>query len=288
MAGTPERGGGGASVAVCLVARNEVENVANLASRVAGLRDAGRVDAAYVVDGESTDRTPEVAAEAGAIVIPAGEVLAEFGPLLGKGDSMWRAGSVITEDVVVFLDADIDGDIEEGVLNLARPIVEGRCDFSKGFFRRTDVPVARWPQLEELPTTTGRLTEWVARPSLEILAPDLARYREPLSGQVAIRRALFSRLPIVTRYGVETGMLFDVHRVAGADRVAEVDLGVLYHQSRADEALESAALEVLTTIVQRVRGRMQVTLDAALEDHLAALALVERPPLDSLGGRPGR
>ena len=64
------------------------------------------IDQVLVVDAGSRDGTAEVAAASGAEVHQESELLAEFGPVLGKGDAMWRALSVARGELVVYLDSD--------------------------------------------------------------------------------------------------------------------------------------------------------------------------------------
>ena len=52
------------------------------------------------------DGTAEVAAASGAEVHQESDLLPEFGPVLGKGDAMWRALSVARGELVVYLDSD--------------------------------------------------------------------------------------------------------------------------------------------------------------------------------------
>ena len=59
-----------------------------------------------MVDAGSRDGTAEVAAAGGAEVHQESELLPEFGPVLGKGDAMWRALSVARGELVVYLDSD--------------------------------------------------------------------------------------------------------------------------------------------------------------------------------------
>ncbi len=58
------------------------------------LREAGAIDEIVVVDAASADGTAAVAERAGATVYQEAELLPQFGPVLGKGDAMWRALSV--------------------------------------------------------------------------------------------------------------------------------------------------------------------------------------------------
>src|SRR3954463_12854360 len=79
-----------ASISVVFPALNERPTIAHVTGVARDLQDRGLVDEVIVVDGGSTDGTPEAARAAGAAVVTAESVLPEFGPLLGKGDSMWR------------------------------------------------------------------------------------------------------------------------------------------------------------------------------------------------------
>ena len=59
-------------------------------------------------------------------------------------------------------------------------------------------------------TDSGRVTELVARPLLNLYWPLLAGVIQPLSGEYAARRGLLERLPFPRGYGVEIGLLIDV------------------------------------------------------------------------------
>jgi len=59
----------------------------------------------------------------------------EMGPVLGKGDAMWRALSVLSGELVVFLDADSEGFSEHFVTGLLGPLVcEPGVEFVKAFY----------------------------------------------------------------------------------------------------------------------------------------------------------
>lgn len=93
------------TVSICLPARDEVATVGAIVQTCVALREDGVVDQVVVVD-DSTDGTARIAAAAGATVYAQRVLRPEFGPVLGKGDAMWRALSVLEGDLVVFLDAD--------------------------------------------------------------------------------------------------------------------------------------------------------------------------------------
>ena len=63
------------------------------------------IDQVVVVD-DSTDGTAEIARALGAEVFDQEQLAPELGPVLGKGDAMWRALPALTGEVVCFLDAD--------------------------------------------------------------------------------------------------------------------------------------------------------------------------------------
>ena len=240
--------GSGAGIGVCLVARDEAEQIGSSLDQLVPLREGGGIEEVYVVDGGSVDGTDAIAVERGAVLLRAAELMPGFGPVLGKGDSVWRALSAMPHDVLVFLDADIDGDLAGKAMALAAPGGVGRGRPGQGVVPADVGPPDQWGD-GPVTTSEGRITELVARPLLAALAPDLARFRDPLGGQIAIRRQVALRIPIVTRYGLEIGMLFDVPAAAGPGSVVEVDLGLLHHRSRPDDRLLPASRDVLATVV---------------------------------------
>jgi len=96
----------GQSVSVCLPARECAQTVGEIVTALLELRDAGAIDEVVVVDAASADGTAAVAERAGAIVWQEAELMGDHGPVLGKGDAMWRALSVLDGELVCFLDAD--------------------------------------------------------------------------------------------------------------------------------------------------------------------------------------
>jgi len=65
------------------------------------------IDEIVVIDSGSTDRTREVAADFGAKVYLADEVLPNSAPYKGKGENLWKALYVLEGDIIVYIDADI-------------------------------------------------------------------------------------------------------------------------------------------------------------------------------------
>jgi glucosyl-3-phosphoglycerate synthase len=262
----------GAGISVCLPARECAATVGAIVAALVPLRETGAIDEIVVVDAASADGTAEVARRAGATVYQEAELLPRFGAVLGKGDAMWRALSVLGGELVCFLDADSEDFAAHFCTGLLGPLVcEPGVRFVKGFYRR---PFAQGGV--SLPEGGGRVNHLTARPALALFYPALARVRQPLAGEVAARRELLEELPFATGYGVEIGMLIDAWRVIGLEGVAQVDLEVHHNHHQDLQALTPMAYTVLATIARRLESEGRLS-EAAGEQP------VERPPLASLG-----
>jgi glucosyl-3-phosphoglycerate synthase len=270
-----------ASVSLCLPARNEASTIGAILERLQPLRDARIVDEIVVVD-NSTDRTGEVARAGGAVVYDQEELIAELGPVMGKGDAMWRALPRLKGDVVCFLDADSEDFQTHFACGLLGPILcDPQISFVKGFYRRPfrmgDVT---------LPEGGGRVTELTARPLLNLFYPDLAAVRQPLAGEIAVRRRLIDDLPFVTGYGVDIALLLDAYAKVGLDGLAQVDLDVRQNAHQSLDELGPMAYAVLHAVATRLvrDGRLSGPLPGEfmrLREHGAEMVggePVERPP----------
>lgn len=281
-----------ASVSVCLPARECAATIGEIVGALSDLRAAGAIDEIVVVDAASADGTARIAAEAGAKVVQEGELMnggwsvqdgesarggerAGLGPVLGKGDAMWRALSVLEGELVVFLDADTAGFSGHFATGLLGPLVcEPEVQFVKAFYRR---PFEHGGI--SLPEGGGRVNHLLARPALAIFYPRLGAVRQPLAGEVAARRALLARVPFATGYGVEIAMLIDVWREVGLDGLAQVDLGVHRNRHQSLAALGEMSELVLATLARRLHEEQRLS-----QVDLSA-APVERPPLAALTSR---
>jgi glucosyl-3-phosphoglycerate synthase len=223
------------------------------------------------------------------------ELMAAHGPVLGKGDAMWRALSVLEGELVCFLDADTEAFSAHFAAGLLGPLIcEPGVSFVKGFYRR---PLHRQAAGAEDADAEqgeggGRVNHLMARPALALFYPDLAHVRQPLAGEVAARRTLLEGLPFATGYGVEIAMLIDVYREVGLEAIAQVDLDEHHNRHQPLSALTPMAGTVLATIARRLEreGRLRPVVEAALEGVEAALEGVEATPEGveaAPGGPPG-
>lgn len=159
---------GEGSSAVLVPAYREAERIAP----VVRAARAARLGPVVVIDDGSDDATGEAATAAGARLLRLPENR-------GKGGALVAGAASVAAEVVILLDADLVGLLPEHVRALARPVLAGEADMTRGVFKG-----ARWP------TTAAQR-----------LAPQLG-------GQRAIRRDLLLSVSGLaeSRYGVEIAL----------------------------------------------------------------------------------
>jgi glycosyltransferase involved in cell wall biosynthesis len=277
------------TIALVLPAREVAGTIATVAAHAVHLREAGLLDEVLVVDAGSRDGSAAIAERAGLEVAQEDELSPELGPARGKGDAMWRALRAVDSDIVAFADTDTENFAEHFLLGLLGPLVcEDDVQLVKGSFRR---PFRAAGGRE--PHGGGRVTELMARPLLNLHAPELAVFGQPLAGETAGRRERLEQLPFSVGYGVEIAMLIDAWRIAGLDGLAQVDLGVRQNRHQSLRELSAMAYAVLLAAQTRFLGQDFADAHACGSIALPALdggpamesrqvALEERPPLASL------
>jgi glucosyl-3-phosphoglycerate synthase len=285
---------GDTTVSVVLPARDERETVGEIVATIR--RDlvdgAPLVDEVIVIDSRSVDDTAEVAAAAGARVVAQDAVRPELPPMSGKGEALWKSMHVARGDLIVFVDADLRNFSSSFVTGLLGPLLD---DPSVCYVKACyDRPYAADGRV--IPHGGGRVTELVARPLINMHWPLLAGVLQPLSGEYAGRRAVLERLPFVTGYGVELGLLLDVLEVAGLDAIAQVDLGTRVHSHQSAEALGGMSGQIMQTAWSRLERQGKVvrldppstTLTQFRRDgdghqvRISDVAVGERPPVIEL------
>jgi glucosyl-3-phosphoglycerate synthase len=275
----------GASVSLVLPAREVAPTLGPILDEVRALDEAAPlVDQVVVVDARSQDGTAEVARARGAEVFDESELLPQFGPVLGKGDAMWRALSVARGELVVFADADTANFGRHFVYGLLGPLLcEPGVRFVKGTYHRPftapDGTVV---------DDAGRVTELTAKPLFGIFYPELTGFGQPLAGEVAARRDLLHAIPFCTGYAVETAMMIDVLRAAGLDAMAQVDLGSRHNRSQRLLALGAMSYAVVRAVMMRASDSAatepEVYLHAActpggVQLEQRRVQVLERPPM---------
>ena len=282
-------------ISVCLPALNEQETIGAICSTIRkGLIETEPiVHELVVIDSGSDDDTFEIAERSGAIVHRASDLMPAFGPSVGKGDTLWRSLSVVSGDIVVWLDSDTRNFTSEFVTALVEPLIrEPSLAMTKAYYERPLRGEANNSTLEG-----ARVTELVARPLLNMFFPELVDIVQPLSGEYAARLPAARQLPFFAGYGVEVGLLIDMTRVFGRGALSQVNLGRREHRNRATIELGTTAFEVMHALLTRADelGRLKLaeTLPERLlqflpvgtgrvEARLRQTVVVERPPMSEL------
>lgn len=269
----------GRFVSVCIPARDEALTVGPI---VAALRTelvdrAPLVEEVLVVDDGSEDATVTVAAEAGATVVAAADVLPGCGVGGGKGEALWKALGAAKGDVLAFCDADLRAFDPALVVGVLGPLLtDDTVAFVKGSYHRPFAGV-----LGE----GGRVTELVARPVLAMFFPHLVGVHQPLAGEFAGRRDVLEQVPFVQGYGVDLALLIDIAGRWGVEAIAQVELGVRTHRNRSLQELGGQAAAVLATALGRAgipgAADNQVVLRRPGFDPVT-IDTGERPPIASV------
>ena len=218
-------------VSVIIPALNEEKTIGNVVKFC--LADP-LVAEVIVVDDRSTDNTVLEASKSGAKVI--------LSDVRGKGISMRDGIKEAYNEIIVFLDGDIDPYPEKTIRDLINPILDAKADFVKGAFARN----------------AGRVTELVAKPLLHILFPGLSHFSQPLSGMIAGKKSFFKKVEFFNDYGVDIGILIDMYLMKAI--VTEVNIGYIENKSKPWEALGKMSKEVSRAIIRKAHGQHSAEL----------------------------
>jgi glycosyltransferase involved in cell wall biosynthesis len=244
-------------VAVLLPCFNEE---AAIAQTVASFRAALPAAAVYVYDNNSTDRTAEVAAAAGAIV--------RTERMQGKGHVVRRMFADIEADIYVMADGDATYDASAAP-ELVRRLVDERLDMVVG---------ARQSQVEAAYRRGHRLGN---RLFTGILARLFGRsFSDIFSGYRVFSRRFVKSFPALSR-GFETETEISVHALELAMPVAEVvtAYGARPEGSQSKLSTYRDGWRIMRTIAHLFRIERPVLFYGSFGLMLAALAIVLAIPL---------
>ena len=202
------------------------------------------LDEIAVIDSGSTDNTLEIAKKFGADTYLASDYLKEEGICYGKGENLWKALYLLKGDIIVYVDADISNIHPRFAYGLIGPLLlEPEIKFVKAFYNRP---------FRNAPAGGGRVTEILIRPLFSQFFPDLTGIIQPLSGEYAGYRNILTEINFPIGYGVETGMLIDLHQKYGLDSIAQTNLDIRIHRNQNVASLGKMSFGILQTFWNRL------------------------------------
>ncbi|MDD5599048.1 MAG: glucosyl-3-phosphoglycerate synthase, partial [Victivallaceae bacterium] len=194
------------------------------------------------------DSTMEIAAKFGADTYLASDYLKDEGVCYGKGENLWKALYLLKGDVIVYVDADISNIHPRFVYGLLGPLLmKPDIKFVKAFYNR---PFKSADNIT--PAGGGRVTEILIRPLFSQFFPELTGIIQPLSGEYAGYREILTEINFPIGYGVETGMLIDLHQKYGLDAIAQTNLDLRIHRNQSVSSLGKMAFGILQTFWNRL------------------------------------
>ena len=238
------------NVSVVIPAFNEEQSIKHVIDTVKQVKAITQI---IVVDDGSNDDTYNIVSKIKDVT------LLKHSRNKGKGSAMKTGLNKVTNDIVLFLDADLSEIHKTQVEAIINPILKGEADITKTKFKRE----------------AGRVTELTAKPLLQFFFPEL-NFDQPLSGQFASIKSFLDGIDLEHDYGVDIGIVLDAD--AQGMRIEEVDIGNIVHEMSTLQELNLMANEVVRTIVDRAIGYGRLTmmddLGNAIRMEIMGLSLV--------------
>lgn len=163
----------------------------------------------------------------------------------GKGRNVWYCyGYTLASgraEAIALHDADIKTYKRDLLARLIYPVANPSFsfDFSKGYYARSDGS-----------SLGGRATRLLVTPLILALRVVCGRseyldflhsFRYPLAGEFALRRDVINDLRIPTDWGLEVGVLSEMHRNHSTNRLCQVDIADSYDHKHQDLSPEDAS-----------------------------------------------
>ena len=219
--------------------------------------DAPLIDEIVLIDGNSMDHTRKIAAELGVTPYIHQQTLPGLGSFRGKGEALWKSLYLSKGDLIVWVDPDIANPHPRLIYGIVGPLLmDSRIQFVKGFYRRL------MREGDSQAAGEGRVTEFLARPIINLFFPELSGMVQPLAGIYGGRRSALEQLPFYAGHGVEIGLLFDLLEKFGLKAIAQVDLEEIAHQKPSITTLSRMSFAILQVFAEHLsqRGIIDSTL----------------------------
>jgi hypothetical protein len=263
----------GWTISVGLPALNEEETVGTVIDTLKRelMDKVPLVDEIVLIDSNSADDTVAIAESYGIPVYKHPEILPEMGTYAGKGEALWKSLHVLNGDIIAWVDTDITNIHPRFIYGLIGPLLKRpQVQYVKGFYSR---PIRVNDKMQA--SGGGRVTELVARPLLNLFYPELSGILQPLSGEYAGRRTALEQVPFFSGYGVETGLLIDLHERYGLEGIAQTNLETRVHHNQPLVGLSKMSFAILQVFIARIESRYGVEL---LEKANRSMKLIVQEP----------
>ncbi len=240
------------SISLCLPTLNEEKTIGKevVIFKSELVKRYPLLDEIAVIDSGSEDKTREIAANFGADVYLADNILPDLKTKKGKGENLWKAIYQLEGDIIVYVDADISNIHPRFVYGLVAPLIyREEIQYVKAFYDR---PLAVSDSVR--PSGGGRVTEILIRPLFSLYFPELTAIIQPLSGEYAVRREVLEKINFPIGYGVETSHLIDVYTQYGLEAFAQTDLDQRIHENKPTRALGKMSFGILQTFLKRANS----------------------------------
>ena len=246
-------------ISVGLPALNHEATIGTLISSIKSslMDDAPLIDEIVLIDGNSSDHTRKIAAELGVTPYIHQQTLPGLGTFRGKGEALWKSLYLSKGDLIVWVDPDIANPHPRFIYGIVGPLLmDSRIQFVKGFYRRL------LREGDSQAAGEGKVTEFLARPIINLFFPELSGMVQPLAGIYGGRRSALEQLPFYAGHGVEIGLLFDLLERFGLKAIAQVDLEEIVHQKQSITTLSRMSFAILQVFAEHLsqRGIIDSTL----------------------------
>ncbi len=214
------------------------------------------LDQVAIIDSHSEDGTVEAARRRGVEVYFDDEIRPDLGTQKGKGEALWKSLFVLTGDIILWVDTDIENFHPRFVYGILGPLLlNEEIEFVKAFYRR---PIKRAGKIYQ--TGGGRVTEILARPLLNLFYPELSYVLQPLSGEYGGRRRVLEAVPFFTGYAVEIGLLIEIWRRYGLNSIAQVNLEERIHHNQPTVKLGKMSFAILQAVFSLLEEDKKISL----------------------------
>lgn len=218
-------------ITVIIPARNEEKSISTVINIA---KNSPLTNEIIVVNNNSTDNTADISKELGAIVVECNSI--------GKGYAMAEGIKAASNEIIVFLDADILNYHSNIIELLANPIINDNAEFVKSTFDRVK---------------GGMVTNIAVKPLLNILYPDLYKFQEPISGMIACKKSILEKINFDSDYGVDIGIVLDLHNMG--IKMVEVNIGEILnmsHEIKTIETMQKMSYEIIKSIIKRSKEQI--------------------------------